>query len=347
MSIARRIVRVGAVAAVTAMVMSGCGSSGSGSSSNAVKIEMRNYAFSIDGEVTAGESTIETSNTSDEFHMLGLGKLKDGNTFSDVEDVIKQMSQGGDEGGGEGDTSTTEGALASPSMELIAQTSSTTTADSSTTTAPAEEGGGEEGGEGEDPLSALITEVGAPGHFLPPGGKAAITTDNLTAGSYVLICFLPNPDGAPHFAKGMYTELKVKEGKSTDTPKADADIVFDDSGSTIPSKLESGEVTLKATMKGTTKHELGVVKVNKKGATFDEIDEYFTQTFEESETLPTAAEIKKGPAEIVAFLFDAEEPDELYLTVNLEPGTYLIGCDFTEDDGTSHGAKEMKMVTVT
>lgn len=55
----------------------------------------------------------------------------------------------------------------------------------------------------------LVEEVG--GTFAKPGRAATnpIRTD-LTPGVYALVCFIPAPDGTPHFAKGMVEEIAVE-----------------------------------------------------------------------------------------------------------------------------------------
>ena len=41
-----------------------------------------------------------------------------------------------------------------------------------------------------------------------PGGEAVVTAE-LTAGNWVLLCPIPTPEGAPHFAEGMIWEFAV------------------------------------------------------------------------------------------------------------------------------------------
>ena len=41
-----------------------------------------------------------------------------------------------------------------------------------------------------------------------PGEEAVLTAD-VTAGNWVMVCFLPAPDGQPHFAKGMAVPFTV------------------------------------------------------------------------------------------------------------------------------------------
>lgn len=64
--------------------------------------------------------------------------------------------------------------------------------------------------------STLRTPAPGPPPFTPVGGVQAILpgvsqtgTVNLDAGTYVLICFIPNAEGVPHFALGMVRELTV------------------------------------------------------------------------------------------------------------------------------------------
>ncbi len=54
----------------------------------------------------------------------------------------------------------------------------------------------------------LMEEVG--GTFAKPGarGHKPIRAE-LTPGVYALVCFVPTPDGIPHFAKGMVEEIIV------------------------------------------------------------------------------------------------------------------------------------------
>lgn len=56
----------------------------------------------------------------------------------------------------------------------------------------------------------LMEEVG--GTFAKAGRAATqpIRTE-LTPGVYALVCFVPSPDGTPHFAKGMVEEITVDQ----------------------------------------------------------------------------------------------------------------------------------------
>ena len=55
----------------------------------------------------------------------------------------------------------------------------------------------------------LVEEVG--GTFARPGSTAGNPIRaELTPGVYALVCFIPAPDGTPHFAKGMVEEVTIE-----------------------------------------------------------------------------------------------------------------------------------------
>jgi hypothetical protein len=62
---------------------------------------------------------------------------------------------------------------------------------------------------------ASPTPPAGPPPFVSSGGVTATNPGatsrfELTAGDYVLICFLPDTDGAPHFTKGMIAAVTVQ-----------------------------------------------------------------------------------------------------------------------------------------
>jgi uncharacterized cupredoxin-like copper-binding protein len=52
--------------------------------------------------------------------------------------------------------------------------------------------------------------MGFPGAFATfAPGQSATPTLNLTPGTYMIVCFIPDKDGTPHAAKGMVQEFKI------------------------------------------------------------------------------------------------------------------------------------------
>lgn len=182
-------------------------------------------------------------------------------------------------------------------------------------------------------------EVDSPGGLLSPGQTQEVTTPFLEAGDYALLCFIPTAgEGAPHFAKGMINTLEVAEGKAEVTPEADAEYTVEDGRIDGPTTLEAGETTMRMTSAGAGPHEFFVIRKKDAAATYQDIDKAFTDLFE-SETPPPVGYVDGFPAVIAASTFDVAAGTSVFLTVNLEPGDYLIGCA-REPDEDEDGAKE-------
>ena len=62
---------------------------------------------------------------------------------------------------------------------------------------------------GEGPALALVQQMGGVGAIAPTYTAQAVL--NLTAGEYVILCFVPSPsDHVPHLAKGMLQSITVE-----------------------------------------------------------------------------------------------------------------------------------------
>ena len=70
--------------------------------------------------------------------------------------------------------------------------------------------------EGPEELPEDVEFVGAA--FAPPGEEQTILLQDLEVGTYTIYCFIPAPDGEPHAAKGMITQLTVTEPVELDVP---------------------------------------------------------------------------------------------------------------------------------
>ncbi|HUQ40848.1 MAG TPA: hypothetical protein VM030_11925 [Acidimicrobiales bacterium] len=256
-------------------------------------IELRDYSFAVNGELTAGMSTIDVKNTGKEFHMVGFAKLKPGKTLADATKAFASE----DEKAGEAVFEDTEGT--------------------------------------------------APEGFVGPGQQIGITSDELTAGDYALVCFFPTEgEGAPHFTKGMVAAVTVAAApaEAPTAPTADAEYTMASGKVTGPATLKAGEVTLKATAGAGGPHEFLLVKAKKAGSSFEEIDKYFDAEFEKKDG-PAKGAAANAPFIVVGDLFDFE--GTRYMTATLEPGEYFVGCNTSGEeestDANSH-AETMKVV---
>ncbi len=135
-------------------------------------IEASEYAFKAPAEAAAGKATIALKNTGKEAHFAGLIRVPDGLTYEAFTKVLLTPAPA---------------ATAAPAPKP----SATGTA-ASAAAAPAAPSGVSGG-------------VGA----LSAGGQAWSTTD-LKAGTYAIVCLVPDAKGVPHAALGMISKLTVK-----------------------------------------------------------------------------------------------------------------------------------------
>lgn len=194
----------------------------------------------------------------------------------------------------------------------------------------------------QDEAFGLVDEAddGSPG-LLTPGQQSTLTTNLLKAGTYALICFIPAPDKTPHAQKGMVASLEVK-GAATASPSpfaviSDADVTMTDySFGTIPESLKKGKGTFKFVNAGKQPHEATLARLEP-GKTFEDADKYFTALFE-GPTPPTGP----LPAQLVGGFFSIAPGTEVWLTLDLPPGNYVLVCGEETDDGKAHEDLGMK-----
>lgn len=292
-------------------------------SSDAVDVVMTDFAYRVSGNLKPG-GTIRLSNDGKEFHMMALGRLKEGKTIGDLTTILQQFAEGPP--GDEGSTTTTGAGTATTTTS---DSATTTTASGGSTTSVA--GAGQE--EEEDPTLEVIDEVGMPGTFQGPGQRAEITVPTLGEGTYALVCFIPSEGGGPpHFAQGMIGQLTVAGDKAAE-PTADATFRVE-AGKPItgPSTLQAGKRVLKfeAAGAGADQLEPGMAKLNP-GTTVADLNQAFEALFV-TEELPVNA-AGQVPGQLVASLFDFGEARSVYLGVDLTAGTYgVVGNDTDPDD---------------
>ena len=96
-----------------------------------------------------------------------------------------------------------------------------------------------------------------------PVHVSGLGISGVDAGNYVLICFIPSPDGTPHFAKGMVRPLTV--AASTDAvaaePTSDVTLSLKDYSFTLSKPLTSGKHTIRIESSGSQSHEMQLVRL--------------------------------------------------------------------------------------
>ena len=90
-----------------------------------------------------------------------------------------------------------------------------------------------------------VSLMGGP-NAVGPAQESNATLD-LTPGSYAMVCFVDQPGGVPHFAKGMirpFTVIAGPAGATAAAPTADATIQLSDYAFDVSKPLTAGKHTI-------------------------------------------------------------------------------------------------------
>jgi hypothetical protein len=232
---------------------------------NTLNVTMQDYAFSVDGEVTAGPALLNFDNGGKEFHHAIVGKLGEGKTLEDVQDFISKGAQG--------------------------------------------------------PPPPWFDDAPIDQTLISPGRNAGIVLD-LEEGNYVLLCFMPDPEGQPHVTHGMAQTFEVAAGDGAEPIEPDASVSMTTKGAEAP-ELPAGESFLEVTNDDAVPGEVYVVQIPE-GNSLDDLDGWFRSG-------------QKGEAPVQFFGgTHAFEPGEsVVLQFDLEPGTYNIVASYGEGRNVS------------
>lgn len=174
------------------------------------------------------------------------------------------------------------------------------------------------------PPPPWVLMVGGPG-AADPGGEANAAT-YMPAGEYVLLCFVPAPDGQPHVMKGMARPLTATAGKrpTGSAPKADLTVRLVDYGFDVSGPIRRGRRTIAVWTDAPQPHEVILVRLNA-GVTPGQ----FLQAIEHPTGPP--------PGSFVGGVSALAPRERAYFTANLQPGKYTLVC-FVPDhkDGKPH-----------
>lgn len=171
---------------------------------------------------------------------------------------------------------------------------------------------------------SVIDDAGA---ALFPGASLSITASGIEAGDYVMMCFVPDAEGRPHFTLGMLGEFSIAEGEADDAPEADVTYTVTDDGIDGPDTLEAGETVFEMLNDSAINREIQIGKLAD-GATFDDAAAFFAQ-FEEGPPDAEGLASPDNPIAFFSFVFDAEQ--DRVVTLDLTPGTWLIGMPDPEN----------------
>jgi hypothetical protein len=235
------------------------------STTNRLDVTMQDYAFVVDGDVTAGPALVSFENVGEQFHHAIVGKLGEGKTLEDVQDFVSKGAQG--------------------------------------------------------PPPPWFDDAPIDQTLISPGQNAGIVLD-LEEGNYVLLCFMPDPEGQPHVVHGMAQTFEVTAGDGGEPIEADASVAMTKEGAEAP-ELPAGESFLEVTNDDEIPGEVYIVQIPE-GNSLDDLDKWFGSG-------------QKGEAPVQFFGgTHAFEPGEsVVLQFDLEPGDYSIVSSYGEGKNIS------------
>ena len=166
---------------------------------------------------------------------------------------------------------------------------------------------------GEEPPEWAEDVAGVPA--LSPGQSVAITR-TLEPGSYVFLCFFPDPEGTPHAALGMYELFTIAGDSGAALPEPDATITATDAGLEVPD-LPSGEQTVEFENGGTEPHELALV-VFEPGKGIKDVDGWIEGGYQGEPPVAFLGGMQTIPA-----------GESVFLSIDFEPAVEYTALDFT------------------
>lgn len=174
--------------------------------------------------------------------------------------------------------------------------------------------------------------AGGPSAALP--GQSISVRQRLEPGYYAVICWVPAPDGQPHFMKGMVTELQVTGTAAPVTePVATVRVTLREYAASLSTPLTAGRHTLRIDNLGKQDHEFLLVRL-KPGRTAEDVDRW-----------SGGGQVGPAPIEEWMGLAGISPGDVAWLDVELKAGRYVIFCLAPDaSDGKPHfhhGFKQM------
>jgi hypothetical protein len=112
-----------------------------------------------------------------------------------------------------------------------------------------------------DAALGMVTFVGG-ANIIDPGASQQVVL-KLSAGTYVAICFVSDPNGKPHFMDGMISFFAVgnPSGSSPSAPSYSSTVTLKEFSIGVPAGLKAGTYTWLVKNVGTQPHEMALLKL--------------------------------------------------------------------------------------
>lgn len=261
---------------------------------NVVEIVAEDYALDAPDAISSGWTTFRFTNQGEEHHTVFIGKLPEGKTSEDYELELWPAFNAAWAAVRAGEADF-EGA-----MEIF----------------------------GEMAPDWFVEFMGGPGYQAP--GVTSEVTLHLEPGNYVLECYFKTEEGEPHYMEGMSRPITVLPDRSTAAPPAtDARITLTNFDIALEGELVAGTRTIAVRMEeapeGPFGHSVHFARLDE-GTTADDVVGWLNWFAVDGLRTP-------APAHFVGGTHGFPVGQTAYVTVDLEPGTYLIVSEATAHEG--------------
>jgi plastocyanin len=186
----------------------------------------------------------------------------------------------------------------------------------------------EAGAMGTDPrLPDWLVFPAGPG--VAVGGDSSNATAQVAPGNYLIVCFIPSPDGQPHVAKGMVRRLVVTPAPAgavtAAEPAADVTVMMADYSFTLSAPLTAGTHAIRVENRGPQVHELAIEQLAA------------GKTLVDWQRWAAAGAKGMGPSKPLGGFIGPNVGAVGWVTVTLTPGRYLLTCYVPDPkDGKPH-----------
>jgi uncharacterized cupredoxin-like copper-binding protein len=198
-------------------------------------------------------------------------------------------------------------------------------------------------------LGALLALGASYGGPMASAGSQASVIASLDAGTYAVVCLIPDEQGVPHVAHGMLAMLEVSEGTSAaPDPVADGTITLVEMAfGGLPTEVPAGMLTWQVTNGGTQLHEMAILQLVP-GVPADAVIAGITAPpapVASPNAVPAASPEASEPPPFVSLSGAAPmSPGATnYVELNAQPGEYVVVC-FVPDPATGMPHAMMGMV---
>jgi uncharacterized cupredoxin-like copper-binding protein len=177
-------------------------------------------------------------------------------------------------------------------------------------------------------LGLFESFVGGPNVVVP--GDSQTTIQNLKAGHYLLLCFVPDPMGTPHFAMGMYAPFQViGEERHASVQASQKVFAVDPMQFVVPEKLRSDSVVRFENRATIDTHEFDIGRLHANKTAQD------VETWAANPNSPPPFDFAGGAGAL-------SPGGREWFTLDLAPGRYVVFCLVPDDkDGVPHASKGM------